>query len=608
MTISQIRTAIRHESDASPKSTVFKLLTIKPSKFNLYLELQAVSMNGGPPAELDEHFKGSVARWSTGSVESTATVFNVDTDTGVAALKDVKGPLPKINQTITMFPTDFLWALKRCWADDDWAQRAIACLDDFAVPKLTHGVALSSANITRLRPAQRKAFSLLEHDMGFLFGPPGTGKTELLGELLSAYLQANPNARVLVLCTTNRAVDEVTLSVDNSLVRGGQLGLSHCIKRMGPGYSAQKFKDREHLLPDEASQLPMGARLVSSTVARAIMTLHTLREQTQFDLLVMDEASQVSLAHTLAVMPLGKIRLFAGDPIQLAPVSLGSTLFTQRWIAKSCFEYMHKEGPNVCLLNEQSRMAEPICNIVSIIFYNGALRVADDALTSTTWLHQRKLKFADIPRSQHVSIQTIDTDATKATKSRKFVRMESANRIVSLIQSAIENRDVGSKDIVVITAFRKQLKIIRSCLHAVGLKDIQVDTVHRSQGMQAPVVIFDPVAGLHPLLMNEKGRQLINVAISRAQAKLIVMLSKTDAKNPTFSKMLEIVAKHNDRPIKEVSQVLSDPAFLTSAIGQRVRIDGQVADITRFSSNGSIIWADIEGTGVQARFDTDSLR
>jgi hypothetical protein len=608
MTISQIRTAIRHESDASPKSTAFKVLAINPSKFNLYMELQAVSRNGGPPAELDEQFKGSVARWFTGSVESTATVFNVDTDSGVAALRDVRGQLPKIHQTINLVPTDFLWALKKCWADDGWAQRAIACLDDFTAPKLTNGVSLSSANIARLRPAQRKAFALLAHDMGFLFGPPGSGKTTLLGEMLGSYLQANPNARVLVLCTTNRAVDEVTISVDTALARAGQLGLRHCIKRMGPGYSAPKFKDREHLLPDEAGQGSIDARLISSTVTRAIMTLGTLRELPQFDLLVMDEASQVSLAHTLAVMPLGKIRLFAGDPNQLAPVSLANTSFTQRWIAKSSFEYMPKEGPNVCLLNEQSRMAEAICNIVSTIFYNGALRVADDALNSTTWLHQRKLKFADIPRSQHVSIQRIDSDATKATKSRKFVRMESANRIVSMIQTALENRDVDGNDIVVITAFRKQLKLIRSCLHAAGIKGIQVDTVHRSQGMQAPVVIFDPVSGIHPLLMNDRGRQLINVAISRAQAKLIVMLSKTDAKNPTFAQMLEIVAKHNDRPIRAISQVLSDPTFLTSAIGQRVRIDGQVADITRFSSNGSIMWADIEATGAQAMFDTQTLR
>ena len=177
-----------------------------------------------------------------------------------------------------------------------------------------------------------------------------------------------------------------------------------------------------------------------------------------------------------------------------------------------------------------------------------------------------------------------------------------------MIQTALENRDVDAKDIVVITAFRKQLKLIRSCLHAAGIKGIQVDTVHRSQGMQAPVVIFDPVSGIHPLLMNDRGRQLINVAISRAQAKLIVMLSKTDAKNPTFAQMLEIVAKHNDRPIRAISQVLSDPTFLTSAIGQRVRIDGQVADITRFSSNGSIMWADIEATGAQAMFDTQTLR
>jgi superfamily I DNA/RNA helicase len=185
--------------------------------------------------------------------------------------------------------------------------------------------------------------------------------------------------------------------------------------------------------------------------------------------------------------------------------------------------------------------------------------------------------------------------------------MESVERILSLIHAAITSRDVSQKDIVVITAFRKQANIIRARLRELTLKFIKVDTVHRLQGSEAPIVIFDPVDGLHDLLMNEKGRQLINVALSRAQAKLILMLSERDLQNPTFSKVLEIVQQHSNRPVSPVAQVLSDPNHLTTAIGKRVDIGGQVAEITRFSRDGAMMWADMESTGHEAYFDTYRL-
>ena len=610
MNINDIRTALQHESDATPKATNFKVLAIHSDHSHLRLTLQSRPIPGAPPAELEDHFLGAVAKWSTGTTECSAKVIYVMADQGMAILKDLRGSLPHINQDIELIPADYLWALRKCWRDDDWAQRAFACLGDFDSPKINLGAPLSSAHIAMLRPAQRQTFALVNIDPGFILGPPGTGKTTVLGELLGAYLQANPFARVLVLCTTNRAVDEITLSVDNALLAAGQLALRHSINRMGPDYDKKKFEERQHLLPDHgvtSGHGPIDVRLITATVTRAIMTLGALRAEAPFDLLVMDEASQVSLAHTLAVMPLGKIRLFAGDPIQLAPVFLAKSSSAKRWIGQSAFAHMPKQGPSVCLLNEQSRMAEPICEVVSTLFYKGQLRVAEDALNDRNWLQRRKIRFANIPRSQHVTICAIATNASKAPKSRKFNRMESVERILLLIRSTIGNRDVDQKDIVVITAFRKQANIIRSNLRRDKLWDIKVDTVHRSQGIEAQVVIFDPVDGLHDLLMHKKGRQLINVAMSRAQAKLILMLSNRDLQNPTFSQMLEMVERQANRPIQPIAKMLTNPAYLTTAIGQRVEIHGQVAVITRFSNDGAIMWADMEATGQEDYFDTHRL-
>lgn len=610
MSISDIRTAIQHEDSATPKFTDFKVLEILPDRFRLRLTLQARPTQGAAPMELDDNLIGAVAWWRIGTTDSSAKVRHVFPDSSVVVLDNVKGPLPHLNQNIRLTPPDYLWALKKCWEEDAWAQRAFSCMSDFESPRYTHGTPLNSDNIARLRPAQRQTFDLVNMDPAFIWGPPGTGKTTVLGELLGAYLQANPYARVLVLCTTNRAVDEAIISVDNALTAAGQFGLRYSIKRIGPDYDKMKFEKRQHLLPrydgdgstQECQANPI-VRLQGLTITRAIITLKTLSTEPPWDLLVIDEASQVSLAHTLAVMPLGKIRLFAGDPLQLSPVSKASSSSAKRWIGQSAFAHKPSMGPSICLLSEQSRMAPTICDLVSSVFYNGELRVAEDALNDRDWLQRRNIRFADIPRSQHVSIRTIATNATRSPESRKFSRMESVELTLFLIRKALADGHMYQKDIVVLTAFRKQANIIRARLRADKLRDIKVDTVHRLQGGEAPVVIFDPVDGLHDLLMHEKGRQLINVALSRAQAKLILMLSARDLQNPTFSQINELVNRHANRPINLIAQVLNDPTYLTSAIGKRVHIHGQVADISRFSSNGMIMWADMEETRMEAMFD-----
>jgi DNA replication ATP-dependent helicase Dna2 len=121
------------------------------------------------------------------------------------------------------------------------------------------------------------------------------------------------------------------------------------------------------------------------------------------------------------------------------------------------------------------------------------------------------------------------------------------------------------------------------------------------------VVIFDPVDGLHELLGHEKGRQLINVALSRAQAKLILMLSAKDVQNPIFAQIRGLVEDHANRPIEPIVQALNDPKYLTSALGKRVYIQGRVTDITGFSKDGTMMWADMEDTDTKSTFDVDCL-
>ena len=116
------------------------------------------------------------------------------------------------------------------------------------------------------------------------------------------------------------------------------------------------------------------------------------------------------------------------------------------------------------------------------------------------------------------------------------------------------------------------------------------------------------VDGLNEFLLQENGKKLINVALSRAQAKLILMLSDRDLRNPMFALMLDVVEEHVNRPIKPIEQVLGAPDYLTSAVGERVAINGQVAEIVKFSSTGGAMWVVMEATGLETVLNTQDFR
>ena len=202
-------------------------------------------------------------------------------------------------------------------------------------------------------------------------------------------------------------------------------------------------------------------------------------------------------------------------------------------------------------------MAGPICKIVSEIFYGGSLRVADDALADPVWLKSRTRPVGHIPASEHVSIQHIASGATRSRHRNGWFRLESAQRIMDLVLSALKDGHAKESDIVIITPYRLQRAYLLEQLSMLGVPKIKVSTVHSCQGSEALFVIFDPVRADDEFLMSQMGHQLINVAFSRAQSKLVVMLSAEDLQNPIFSQMVAIL----ERDFKSTAQVLATSQF-----------------------------------------------
>ena len=661
MSLVDVRLALSAELAATPEYYDFKVLrtdregllwrvTLEPGY--VYAEGQRPGM-ASAQALLDDSLDGAAAWWGA-PVKGGASVLAVVAEDDQLVLQNASSPPPGPDGLIRLYPARFLNALADAWWNTPWAERALACLPDLARPRaLDHGPLLTGAPFRWLRPAQRQALALVRHSSAFLWGPPGTGKTTTLGVLLAEYLDSRPEARVLLLSTTNQAVDLATLAVDKALEKGRR---EHCragVQRLGTRFDAAAYAGREHLIPTrdrdliarlaraeaarpaassrDASALKAWAdrvaalrdelrassqrllqhcRLASMTTTRAALTLKTLRElapdgEPPFDLLVFDEASQVSLAHALALMPLGRGRLFAGDPQQLSPVLRSNDRSARRWLGGSAFAEKPRAGPSVVLLDEQSRMAEPISALVSDMFYGGVLRVAADAAALPGWQAARGRALGDMAAHTHVHVHRLKTDGAWSAAERGPVRAESAAVIARLVAAALAAGDWQPHELIVLTPFRAQRALIRQHLRACGVPEsLRVSTVHRAQGSEAAVVLFDPADGSQPFLQTQEAQRLLNVALSRAQAKVLVFLSAADAANPLLAPIVQRLRLAGDR--REAVPLLAlarQAGFPANTLGRRVTAGRHTGEVVRLSPDWRQFWLVNERTGAELLID-----
>lgn len=539
-------------------------------------------------ASLDETLEGSTATWSSPH-RGHANILSVVAEDSLLTLRHATSDPPPEGELIAVRVPDFLGQLLALWQDQNLATSCLAWFDNGCAPG--HEIGLTSSlrfeDFPYLRRRQREAFELCRYSRGFLIGPPGTGKTETLGCVLAAHLAQLPSSRVLLLSTTNTAVDQALIAADAALQligrsRVGMDEIRNRCKRVGLHFIPSNYIGRQHLLyarsepiaelteleanrPDSTDDRAYGdwrdavesirqrirektrqelsrANLHAMTTTRAAFEFEMLRSFS-YDLAVFDEASQVGLPHALMLSQLAKRVMFVGDPKQLAPVVQSDLPDAQKWLGRSMFDSAPSDGPTSCFLDEQNRMADEICRVVSSVFYEGKLKVAPDARMSPQWGAQRELTSLPELGDRHVHIRTIHQEGTPAKPG--WYRLDSMEFICQTVLGLV--RHLPPEEILVVTPFRAQRHRIKRRLRELNLAGVSVSTVHRAQGSERHTVLFDPVRGDSTWLKSAEGERLINVAISRAKARLVITLSRGDRRNVILDLIAQI-ADTSDAP------------------------------------------------------------
>ena len=250
----------------------------------------------------------------------------------------------------------------------------------------------------------------------------------------------------------------------------------------------------------------------------------------ELDLLVIDEAGQFSLAHTLAASVSAQRLLLLGDPQQLPQVSQGTHPEPVDTSALGWLSEGQTLGPEFGYFLDQTwRMHPDLTARVSDHSYDARLN-------------------ARVPHTTNRSLHDDDghpvapglREAIVEHHGNSVESIEEANHVVGLAQQALTwtwqdhpdqpPRPLGQADILVVAPYNAQVALIRRHLADAGLAGIPVGTVDKFQGQQAPLVIVSMTASALEDIPRGMGFLIspnrVNVAISRAKWRATIVRSE----------------------------------------------------------------------------------
>jgi uncharacterized protein len=339
-------------------------------------------------------------------------------------------------------------------------------------------------------------------------GPPGTGKTYSGSHIIYELIKSGN--RVGITAMSHSVIDNLFAATHEVFASKGELGLLKALRRDSKpkvgALDGVKYEKSGTSPESETYNLVGGTTWLWSRPGMRPFPV---------DYLIIDEAGQLALADALASANAARNLILLGDPLQLAQVSQAEH---PGGSGASVLEHVLGEHATIpstdgVFISETRRMHPDICAFISSQIYERRLtshascaRQATVFGTGLRWL-----------RAHH---------AERSTESMEEAALV-ANQI-SLMRGSPwtdqngESRPLVGEDFMVVAPYNDQVRLLREKFEGTpGLEHVQVGTVDKFQGREAPVVFFTMTTSSGedmprgPEFLFSRNR--LNVAVSRAR-------------------------------------------------------------------------------------------
>jgi superfamily I DNA and/or RNA helicase len=424
--------------------------------------------------------------------------------------------------------------------------------------------------------------------LALIHGPPGTGKTRTLIEVIRQAVERKES--VLATAASNQAVDNLVERLDAAGVEVVRIGHPARVSEAAMARSldglleqnelyglAKKWMDEANanrrriqiradrgqinkrerreqlsevwaLMKDARQQIKRAQQTILERAdvicATAAGSASSILGKKRFDLVVLDEATQAT--DPIALVPLTRARrvVMAGDPCQLPPTVISRAAENQG-LGETFFERLVARGASVTMLVEQHRMNETIMRFPSDKTYAGEL-IAHASVASHT-LEDLGVAPDEVRAGPLVFIDTAGKgwedereEETESTRNRG-----QAELTVSEVKGLIA-RGVSPSDIGVITPYKAQVRLLEQALVEEREAGLEIASIDGFQGREKEAIVVDLVrsnAMMEIGFLQDTRR--MNVALTRARRFLLVIGdSATISAHPYYADFLDAVQEH----------------------------------------------------------------
>ena len=371
----------------------------------------------------------------------------------------------------------------------------------------------------------------LDNSYLFIQGPPGSGKSTYGSQVICDLLERGQ--RVAVTSNNHKAIHNLLRKVEECMAqRGGSFHGRYKHTKQNPD---SHYRDSRWIESYDSNDDFYGDDYVLAGGTGWLFAREELAGK--FDYLFIDEAGQMALADALALSTCARNVVLLGDPAQLAQVGQGQQPLHA---GDSVLEHLLGEEQTVLphrgiFLDVSYRMQPKICAFISETMYEQRLRAADSTREHRVIVGTRELAgpyYVEVEHAGNSSHSEEEADAIVA----QVARLRERGTLVDSKppQRAGVARPLTERDIIVVTPYNAQRRLIQHNLHCAGFDieastGIEVGTVDKFQGQEAAVVFYSMATSSgadvprNMEFLFERNR--FNVAISRARAVSVLVCS-----------------------------------------------------------------------------------